>query len=99
MSPATPCYTGRAAIVLPTGPIPTNDLSHLCALLLTTATRVGHPFALGSTPPATTTPQPTPCWAPPPQQQMGCPCAMCSLCPLRGRVVGHFAPRSLCPLG
>ena len=38
MSLATPCCAGRAAICLPSGPLPTDDLSHLCALPLTTAT-------------------------------------------------------------
>ena len=38
MSLATPCCAGGAAICLPSGPLPTDDLSHLCALPLTTAT-------------------------------------------------------------
>ena len=58
MGQAPPCYAGRAAICLPTGPLPTDDLSHLCALPLTTAphpiplvapTRVALPFAPGCT--------------------------------------------------
>ena len=35
MSLAPPCCAGRAANCMPTGPLPTDDLSHLCALPLT----------------------------------------------------------------
>ena len=58
MGQAPPCYAGRAAICFSTGPLPTDDLSHLCALPLTTAphpiplvapTRVVLPFAPGCT--------------------------------------------------
>ena len=37
MNLAPPCCAGRAANCMPTGPLPTDDLSHLCALPLTTA--------------------------------------------------------------
>ena len=56
MSLAPPCCAGRAANCLPTGPLPTGDLSLLCALPLTTAphptplvtlTRVVLPFCPG----------------------------------------------------
>ena len=58
MNLAPPCCAGRAANCMPTGPLPTDDLSQLCALPLTTAphptplvtlTRVVLPFALGCT--------------------------------------------------
>ena len=56
MSLAPPCCAGRAANCMPTGPLPTGDLSLLCALPLTTAphptplvtlTRVVLPFCPG----------------------------------------------------
>ena len=37
MNLAPPCCAGRAANCMPTGPLPTDDLSQLCALPLTTA--------------------------------------------------------------